>query len=115
MSPNLREHVKIDSLVFGVKKGKYRWIHSYMDAPQKIYGKYHRKFNHSPDFCRWLGMTYDDGIWINYKGVYMRRIEAICLHHIHEDIEITKKRNKAAREKYKKEKSLNTKKIKKKT
>jgi len=52
-------------------------------------------------------MTYFDGLWTVYKGIQMPFIEAICLNHIAEDIEITKKRNAIAREKY--QKGLNTK------
>ena len=111
--PNLREHVVIDSKVFGVKKGKYRWVHQTMDNPQKIYGKYHRRYNHNPTFCKWLAMTYFDGLWAIYNGVQMPFIEAICLNHIAEDIKITKKRNAIAREKY--QKGLNSKRGKNKT
>ena len=114
--PNRREHIKIDSEVFGVPKGKYAWVHAYMDAPQKTWGKHHRRFNHTPQTCEFLASLDNSNLWVVYKGVYMKMAQAICLHHIHEDIEITKKRNAIAREKYQKEKKgLNTTKKKKKT
>lgn len=122
MSPNLREHIRHDSEFFKVTKGAFRWVHLYMDAPREWknaqgveLGKYHRKFFHDKETCALLGMRDRSGLWTIYNGIYMPMAQAICLEHIRKDIGVTKKRNAIAREKYKKEKGLNTKNKKKKT
>ena len=102
--PNLREHIKHDSDFFKVPKGAYRWVHEAIDYPQKFYGKYHRKFNHTPQTCEFLGSLDNRGIRVNYNGINMPMAKAICLEHIRLDLESTNRKNAIAREKYKREK-----------
>ena len=90
--PNLREHVRHDTKVFGVPKGAYAWVHRWMDAPQKVMGKDHRKLYHDLETCELIGMI----------GGPLAK--AICLEHLRLDKEVTERKNAKAREKYKREK-----------
>jgi len=91
--PNLREHVKHDTEVFGVPTGAYRWVHRWMDAPQPLMGKEHRKLFHDFATCQLIGMI----------GGSMA--EMVCREHIRLDREVTERKNAKAREKYKRDKN----------
>ncbi len=91
--PNLREHVKHDTEVFKVPKGAYKWVHQWIDSPQPLLGKHHRRLFHDAATCQWIGMM----------GGPMA--EAICLEHIRLDKEVTNRKNAKARERYKKDKN----------
>lgn len=82
-----------DSKVFGVPKGAYAWVHKWMDSPQPLLGKYHRRLFHDAATCQLIGMM----------GGPMA--EAICLEHIRLDKEVTNRKNAKARQKYKREKN----------
>lgn len=96
--PNLREHVAHDTKVFGVSKGAYKWVHQWIDSPQPLLGKYHRRLFHDAATCQLIGMI----------GGPMA--EAVCLEHIRLDKEVTHRKNAKARERYKKEKNKQIKK-----
>ena len=96
--PNLREHVKHDTEVFRVPKGAFKWVHQWMDAPQPLLGKYHRRLFHDAATCQLIGMM----------GGPMA--EAVCLEHIRLDKEVTERKNAKAREKYKRDKNKEIKK-----
>ena len=75
-----------------------------MDHPwQELYGKNHREVAHNEAFACMMEQQY--GYW---AGQFVRL-------HIECDRESTNRKNKAAREKYKREKGLNTKNKKNKT
>ena len=103
--PNSREHRKLCVEKFGEKLTKqFNWVNHIMDHPwQELYGKNHRKVAHNETFARMMEQQY--GYW---AGQFVR-------FHIQCDQELTNRKNKAAREKYKfKQKGLNTKNKKKK-
>ena len=103
MSPNLREHHSHDIKKYGIVIAKkYKFVHKLLDSAQPYLGKEHRKLFHDEATMRWMGIMYGS------------IAEMIAREHWRLDLETTKKRNAIARERYKKEKGLNTKNKKKK-
>ena len=104
MSPNLREHHKFTIGKYGKATAeRYKFVHQMLDSAQPALGKLHRKLFHDEATMRWIGMTY---------GFVA---EQIARDHWRMDRESTNRKNKKAREEYKRKKDLNTKNKKNKT
>ena len=91
--PNLREHHRADIKKWGKKTAdEYKWIHEWLDAPQKALGKDHRKFFHDQATIEFI-----TGMWGIVAG-------AIARDHIELDKKTTDAKNAKAREEYQRRK-----------
>ena len=96
--PNLREHHAFTIKKYGKATAeRYKFVHRLLDSAQPTLGKLHRKLFHDEVTMRFIGTTYG---WT---------AEMIARDHWRMDGESTNRKNKAAREKYKREKDLNKK------
>jgi len=87
--PNLREHHRADIKKWGKKiADEYKWVHEWLDSPQKVLGKEHRKFFHDQQTVEFIGQGW---------GIVA---QAIARDHIELDKEVTDMKNAKARAEY---------------